>query len=62
MTPAQRVLVELLVEELIAKLDRDDGDPDFEEQHDAETDPAEDGIADWPSLALMLSPDWYLRQ
>lgn len=61
MTPAQRALVETLVEKLIATLDRDDGDVDLEEQDDREADPAEDGIADWPSLALMLSPEWHRR-
>lgn len=62
MTPSQREMVELLVEKLIASLDNTDGDPDFEEQHDREADPAEDGIADWPSLALLLSPAWYRRE
>lgn len=46
MRPEQRQLVEALVEQLIALLDADDGDIDIEDNHDAEHDPAEMGVAD----------------
>ena len=35
---------------LIALADALDGDPDLEEQHDVENDPAEWGVADWDGL------------
>ncbi|MEK4033709.1 hypothetical protein WOC76_15510 [Methylocystis sp. IM3] len=38
--------IEALVETLIGLLDQLDGDCDFEDGHDLEWDPAEDGIAD----------------
>lgn len=45
-TPTMRELIENIVEDLMLLLDEIDGDPDLEEQHDAESDPAQLGIGD----------------
>lgn len=48
--------IENLIEGLIALLDVLDGDPDLEDGHEAEYDPAEDGIADWDAMYLVQAP------
>ena len=44
--PAMRRLIEDSIESLILLLDEIDDDPDLEDSHDREWDPAENGIAD----------------
>jgi len=48
--PAMRGLIEDAIESLILLLDEIDNDPDLEDSHDRESDPAENGIADTGGL------------
>lgn len=62
MTPQMRQRIEQLVEALIGVLDAADGDTDLEDNHDAEHDPAEWGVADTGADGEYYKELWFKQQ